>query len=373
MFILAIIKLHWFEQAFCSICDAIEDSVEKYQIASTEKTRAAASDNETKALLHLLSRDRDSERIRYVVVDLFNDVTGVDHFGRTLWDVQSKKKQSAPAEIGRELVTLFKNYLSTFSPNFARYILFLGGITKSVCDNQSVQQFRYTDMKKQAKATVRRTLSEEAGKKTYMETYRLDGLISDTSIDNFLSVVEFVVADKSTESYIRDFFDKIPVKLPGDRELRGIFNEVRSIQSAKKDIYCEGECLAAPSEALNFGKHLDRSNVEIFILERILIHDPFKITPKPFLKVLGQLPEEQYESALEQCQIDVAKQLVDKSASEAFWELFEEILLIKRTKPEADIEQIFNALNTATLSECKHMSALSFKFLISIVLGGLKC
>ena len=96
-----------------------------------------------------------------------------------------KKKQSSPAEIGRELVTLFKNYMSIFSSNFTRYILFLGGITKSVCDDQEVRQFRYCDMKKKAKETVRRTLLEEIDKKTYMEPYRNDGLIDDESIDKF--------------------------------------------------------------------------------------------------------------------------------------------------------------------------------------------
>lgn len=63
----------------------------EYQVTATEKTRMAASDNETKALLHLMSRDKDAKRIRYIVVDLFNDVTEVDSFGRTLWDIQSKK------------------------------------------------------------------------------------------------------------------------------------------------------------------------------------------------------------------------------------------------------------------------------------------
>ena len=99
----------------------------EYQVTATEKTRMAASDNETKALLHLMSRDKDAKRIRYIVVDLFNDVTGVDSFGRTLWDIQSKKKQSSPAEIGRELVTLFKKLYEHFFIEFHQvYFVFRG-------------------------------------------------------------------------------------------------------------------------------------------------------------------------------------------------------------------------------------------------------
>ena len=49
---------------------------------------------------------------------------------KKLWDLQSKgAKNSSPKSIGKELVTLFKNYISEI--DFDAYILFLGGVTES--------------------------------------------------------------------------------------------------------------------------------------------------------------------------------------------------------------------------------------------------
>lgn len=55
----------------------------------------------------------------------------MDAFSDKLWDIQSKgAKGNSPKAIGKELVTLFKNYMCDF--DFADYILFVGGVSNTV-------------------------------------------------------------------------------------------------------------------------------------------------------------------------------------------------------------------------------------------------
>ena len=98
-----------------------------YKVSSSEKSRKSGTDAETKAMLYLMNFREDSAEIYYFIVDFFNDVTGMDRMARKLWDVQSKASKTGGAKtIGRELVTLYKNYVSDFK--FEYYIIFLGGV-----------------------------------------------------------------------------------------------------------------------------------------------------------------------------------------------------------------------------------------------------
>ena len=84
-----------------------------YIVKSSEKLRKSGADTETKALLYLMNFRPDSKDIYYFVVDFFNDLTGMDNMAVRLWDMQSKGAHNVgPKAIGKELVTLFKNYIS---------------------------------------------------------------------------------------------------------------------------------------------------------------------------------------------------------------------------------------------------------------------
>lgn len=83
-----------------------------YTIRSSERLRPSA-DTETKALLYFMNLREDSEEIYYFVVDFFNDFTGMAKMSDRLWDLQSKgDKHPSPYIIGKELVTLYKNFVS---------------------------------------------------------------------------------------------------------------------------------------------------------------------------------------------------------------------------------------------------------------------
>lgn len=67
---------------------------------------------------------KDSEDIYYFIVDFFNDLTGMDALSDKLCDIQSKgAKENSSKAIGKELVTLFKNYMCDLSLWITYYLL----------------------------------------------------------------------------------------------------------------------------------------------------------------------------------------------------------------------------------------------------------
>lgn len=103
-----------------------------YKVESSEKLCHSASETETKAMLYLMNFREDSDEIYYFVVDFFNDLTGMDRMSQKLWDLQSKGTSNTSSKtIGKELVTLFKNYVSPLA--FDHY--FICGRCFKYCQN----------------------------------------------------------------------------------------------------------------------------------------------------------------------------------------------------------------------------------------------
>ena len=143
-----------------------------YTVKSSEQNRKSGADAETKALLYLMNFHRDSREIHFFVIDFFNDLTGMDRMSTKLWDVQSKaaKKNSAKA-LGRELVTLFKNYLSSFE--FVSYILFVGGVTESFRIDNSIDIFGVENITEKSMSGLIDGLREQALRQEYINNDRV--------------------------------------------------------------------------------------------------------------------------------------------------------------------------------------------------------
>ena len=138
-----------------------------YTVKSSERTRSSCAEHETKALLYLMNLRSDSNDIHFFVIVFFNDLTGMDRFAENLWDVQSKgAKNNSPAVIGRELVTLFRNYLSGFE--FKEYILFLGGVSTTVRKDDTLSIFDSSNINDRVLPNLKRGLIEEATSKEYI-------------------------------------------------------------------------------------------------------------------------------------------------------------------------------------------------------------
>ncbi len=124
----------------------MRDENMSYTVKSSERLRKSGSEAETKALLYLMNFRPDSDDIYYFVVDFFNDLTGMDNMASRLWDVQSKGAHHvSPKAIGKELVTLFKNYMSPLT--FEAYILFIGSVTGSLRKDSSLTTFGIENVK----------------------------------------------------------------------------------------------------------------------------------------------------------------------------------------------------------------------------------
>ena len=81
-----------------------------------------------------------------------------------LWDVQSKGNHNVgPKAIGRELVTLFKNYMSEFT--FETYILFVGSVSGALRKDQSLAVFGIENAKDTAVKLIKEGLVEEGNAK----------------------------------------------------------------------------------------------------------------------------------------------------------------------------------------------------------------
>ena len=191
-----------------------------YTVRSSERTRNSGAEYETKALLYLMNLRSDSNEIHFFVIDFFNDLTGMDRFAESLWDVQSKgAKNNSPAAVGKELVTLFKNYLSDI--DFKEYILFLGGVSNTVRVDDTLDIFDLSNVKASALLKLKEGLKKEAEEKTYIN----DSDITDSNIDDFLQKVTFVVDNKSPSEYVKAIIKDHPGIIPEERILRAIFNE----------------------------------------------------------------------------------------------------------------------------------------------------
>lgn len=339
-----------------------------YTVRSSEKTRKSGADGETKALLYLMNFRSDSNEIHYFVVDFFNDLTGMDRFSTKLWDLQSKNaKNNSPKAIGKELVTLFKNYLSEFT--FSYYILFVGGITSTLRVDTTQNTFDISNVTEDSKAKIIEGLKEEAAKREYIE----DQNISDRNIDDFLSKVLFVIDDKEPSEYVRAIIKDHPGIIPEKRILDAIFNEIREEQSGKKNSKVEGITIHTTDEALNYCRHLTSSEIRLFVLQRIINRNPVeKGVPSSFISVYNEWPPEHQRDMLDECKQALCRALFNKNAAKEFWSLFENVYNIVVRNPGFSVQQIYLAIDSDTKNASPDFDTLSLKYFIAVVKDGIQ-
>lgn len=185
-----------------------------YTVRSSEKLRKSGADAETKAMLYLMNFRKDSSEMNYFVVDFFNDVTGMDRMGRKLWDVQSKASKTASAKgIGRELVTLFKNYLSEFT--FVDYVIFMGGVPDTFRIDSSQNLFEATNINEKALISVRKGLIEESEKKEYIDNCNSVQREHDKKLNNGLPILHMIPPYRDYGRYFCIQAGKGGTMLPG--------------------------------------------------------------------------------------------------------------------------------------------------------------
>ncbi|MGV2620744.1 UNVERIFIED_CONTAM: hypothetical protein N8J90_06135 [Halobacillus marinus] len=340
-----------------------------YIVKSSERLRHPAAETETKALLHLMNFRNDSQEIYYFVVDFFNDLTGMDRTAGKLWDLQSKgAKSSSPRAIGKELVTLFKNYRSEL--DFGFYVLFLGGVSNTLRIDNSQNIFDISNVKETSLEKVKKGLLEECAQKTYMDS----DTITDKEIESFLKKVQFVIDDKKPSEYVKSIVKIQQHIIPNEEILDSIFNEIRKEQANKKDIgSVENITIETCDEALSYYHHLTSGEIKMLVLSRIINRNPFdKGIPFSFSPIYNHFPPEKRKSAVEDCQLALSRALFNKNSADIFWELFENIYITIVSNPTDDVNMIFRKLDQSIIKQCYDFDVISLKYFISIVKDGVE-
>lgn len=340
-----------------------------YTVSSSERTRGVGAEYETKALLYLMNFRDDSDDIHYFVVDFFNDLTGMDRFADDLWDVQSKgAKNNSPAAIGKELVTLFKNFLSDLK--FKHLILFLGGVSSTVRVNESLDIFDISNIKATSLVKLKDGLKEEAISKTYIDISK----VTDENIDEFLTKVLFVVDNKKPREYVKAIIKNHPAIIPEERILDAIFNEIRNAQSELKNTSVEGVVIQTSDEVLQYCRHLTNSEIKLMTLNRIINRNPVEKNsiPPSFLPICSSWVPEKQRDMLDQCVQTLCKALFNKNAASEFWALFENIYVLIVERPDDNVQSIYQALDADKRNASPDFDAVSLKYFISIVKDGIQ-
>lgn len=340
-----------------------------YTVRSSERTRSSGAEHETKALLYLMNLRSDSNEIYYFVVDFFNDLTGMNRFADNLWDVQSKgAKNNSPAAIGKELVTLFKNYLSDLE--FKDYILFLGGVSSAVRVDDTLDIFDISNIKITSLSRLKEGLKEEATEKSYIN----NSDITDNNIDEFLKKVLFVIDNKSSSEYVKAIIKDHPDIIPEEKILNAIFNEIRNAQSELKNTVVEGVVIQSSDEVLHYCRHLTNSEIKLMTLSRIINRNPVekKSIPPSFISTYSAWVPEKQSEMLDQCVQTLCKALFNKNAATEFWNLFENIYSLIVTNPTYSVQEIYQSLDIQIRNASPDFDAISLKYFISVVKDGIQ-
>ncbi|WP_368240418.1 hypothetical protein [Clostridium paraputrificum] len=340
----------------------------EYKIQSSEKTTASGAEYETKALLYLMNFSKDCKEVYYFVVDFFNDLTGVDRFSDKLWDVQSKgNKNTSPKQLGKELVTLLKNYISEI--NFESYIIFLGGVSNSVRIDNKITIFGIDNIKAKAIEKIKEGLVEESRKKGYID----ESKITDKSIEDFLSKVSFVVDDKTKCEYVKSIIEVNPIIIPDDIVLEQIFNQIRDAQSAKKNNgNIEGVTIRTTDEFLYYNRHLNVNEIRMMVLSRLVNNNIMqKGVPHSFIDIYYKFPQEIKKDKLEDCQLSIAKMLFDKNNADNFWKFFSNIYEVLSKNPNETIDILYRNLDRRILNRMDLLDVVSVKYFMAIVKDGM--
>jgi len=340
----------------------------EYKIQSSEKTTASGAEYETKALLYLMNFSKDCKEVYYFVVDFFNDLTGVDRFSDKLWDVQSKgNKNTSPKQLGKELVTLLKNYISEI--NFESYIIFLGGVSNSVRIDNKITIFGIDNIKAKAIEKIKEGLVEESRKKGYID----ESKITDKSIEDFLSKVSFVVDDKTKCEYVKSIIEVNPIIIPDDIVLEQIFNQIRDAQSAKKNNgNIEGVTIRTTDEFLYYNRHLNVNEIRMMVLSRLVNNNIMqKGVPHSFIDIYSKFPQEIKKDKLEDCQLSIAKMLFDKNNADNFWKFFSNIYEVLSKNPNETIDILYRNLDRRILNRMDLLDVVSVKYFMAIVKDGM--
>ncbi|HLP63455.1 hypothetical protein [Flavobacterium sp.] len=325
-----------------------------------------ASNFETKSLLYLIGQRNDSKDVVYVTFDCFNDVSGLNKKVDKIWDIQSKNEKTLnPKKIGKYFYTLFDNFTSIFS--FEDFIFFCPELNSEYKIDSLKTTYNLDNLVDKTFQRIKKGLTEE------IERVQGNSKSYSTSIDDFLKKV-LIVEDKSTNNdYIKAVTKFKNTNLKNDDFYTSLFNDLRDIQTAKKNSYIENTTISEIREVLNFRRHLSTKDIETLIISRIIGCEIFKYKSIPiyFSPILEGMDIEDKKDLLQECNSNLSRAFFNKNSNKTFWDICEKIVEYRTTTTDNDVENIYLLLFVDYKFKISYLTKETILYLISIIIEGL--
>lgn len=338
-----------------------------YQISNTEQNQKTASDYETKSLLYLIGERKDRKKISFVSIDTLNDVSGMSKTCDVLWDVQSKGvKNLTPRSIGKELYTLYKNYISEFHEYFKEYIIVFPQVKRGYIEDTDKCEYKIDNFKEKQITKIKAGLEDRL--KELKKTIEKD------KVDDFLEKVIFVEAREDESSYVKNVIRFKSKSKKDDLSYKEIFREIRDYQSSLKNYCVEGDSITHPIEILKYNKHIDKFDIEMLIVNRLVGEEIFSqgLIPNDFYDELVGLDKDEREDLILKCNANISLAFFNKNAKKEFWDLFNQVLSRLQKNIKYTPREILGNINKRILTKLSIMDDISILFLISLIKKGLE-
>lgn len=338
-----------------------------FEIKNTEQNNKTASDYETKALLYMLARDKNSDEIAIFFIDCFNDLTGADLPCNNLWDIQSKGVKSLrPKTLGEALITLFLNYSSELK--ICQSLLFIPKLKNGYLIDEDALQFSISNFKPMQTETLKKGLVEEFQRREHLAMLDLK---TNEKIDDFLSKVVFVVANPDEETYVKDIVDFKDKNLKSSALYKEIFREIRDKQTGLKNIYVEGVRCDHPSEILAYKKHFKKSDISIMVINRLIGIELFsERIPLSYVDEVKDLDIDTRKDAILDHNARLSKALFNKNNKAGFWVLLEQLVTLVKKQPNDSPKDIFEKLTPTVVSNVITLDKKSIIYFIHLIKDG---
>ncbi len=337
-----------------------------YIFKNTEINNEKASNFETKSLLYLIGKRADKKEIEFVAFDCFNDVSGVNKKFNKIWDIQSKNEKTlSPKKIGTYLFTLFDNYISKLA--FKEFIFFSPILNSDYKIDNALNIYSLNNIEAKTLARIRNGLLEEVVR------VKGDSISYEASIDSFLLIVT-IVEDNCTENeYIKAITKFKKLDLKTDDFYKSVFNDLRNIQSAKKNSYIENSTISEIREVLVFKRHLSVKDIEVLVISRILGCEIFDYVSIPlyFSPLIDGLSVEDKKDILLDCNSNLSRAFFNKNSNKVFWNICEEIISFFSTSKSRDVQYVYDSIFKTYVVKNSFLTDITIKYLISIIIEGL--
>lgn len=333
----------------------------EYVFKNTEQNQEKASTHETKSLLYLLWKNKGKERVEYLVVDCFNDVSGIDSDFSKIWDLQSKNHKTLnPKKIWESLYTLFSNYTSKLP--ICELILFVPPLEDKYKIDSKAVVYGASNLKAKELNKIENWLREEATRRKHV--------YSDENIETFFAKVT-ITEDRGSESdYVKKVTKFKDKDFKTDDFYTSIFKELRDIQSAKKNTCIENQKISEIKDVLVFRKHFMSKDIEVLIMNRVVGCElfSFKSIPRKFLPIINGMSQSEVDDILDECNANLSRAFFNKSDNRTFWKVCEKIISHISWKWEYEVNDVFDVVFLDDKRRPRYLDDKTIQYLIAIIL-----